>query len=123
MYGALVDYVTQRTGGNQPERGYGYAKTFPECRENWRRKFIEAKKLVECFGVDYEPTSEEETITVGYGTKPHPDASHRRQAAKIGFNAVVTDYDKRHPEYRQSVHLEACQQAAKRVVRKWKEGQ
>jgi hypothetical protein len=117
-YGALVDHVT-RAAGNRP--GSLKGKTFDDARAEWRRDYLEAKRLVEAFGVEVEQTSEAETIGVGYGTKPKLGPNGRPRKLVLGmFREVETDFDKRHPEYRREVHAEACRQAAARVVRAWR---
>src|SRR5690606_4802745 len=116
LYGALTDYITRRTG-NRPS--WNGAKTFEEARAAWRRQFARAKALVECFGVDYEPTSEAETLTIDYGSKPILDKKGREVIVAGLFRRVETDFDQRFPAYRRHVHEAACEAAALRVVRAW----
>jgi hypothetical protein len=61
-------------------------------------------------------------MTIGYGTKPARGPNGRILKPVLGmFQRVEVDDSKRHPEYRRSVHEEACAQAASRVIRKWRE--
>jgi hypothetical protein len=65
-----------------------------EEKKEWLARFLAAKRIVEAFGVEYEPTSEAETMTVHFPMKSQ--------------------------KYRHGIHAEACRQAAKRVVRTWR---
>jgi hypothetical protein len=115
QYGALVDYVTRRTGGSVP--WCGHRMRFEDARAEWKRRFLKAKATVECFGVEYEPTSEGETLTVGFEHK----TKAMRNIAGMTFREVEDDFTKPRPEYRGGVHDAACEAAAERVVRQWLE--
>lgn len=115
MNSALCDYITPKTG-NRPTWG----DSFAECRKEWQARFLRAKRIVEAFGVEYEQTSEAETMTIDWrwigGT------SKLVKVAGIAFNEVKgsqPDYKNPFPSYRGEVHSQACHAAAKRVVRNW----
>jgi len=120
LAGACVDYITKRT-----ERSpwvYARRQPFDDWRRATQAEFIRAKRMVEAFGVDYEPTSEEETLTVCY-----PMKNEKRTPVAIGGLLRYTrveggepDYKKPIPKYQGGVHEEACKQAADRVVRRWR---
>lgn len=59
-YGALCDYITIRTYDSPGRNGPSLA----DSKKEWLAKFLSAKRIVESFGVEYEPTSEGETMTV-----------------------------------------------------------
>lgn len=101
-HSALLDHMTARTV-DCPGPG-----DFREARKAWNAQFFAAKRIVEAFGVEYEQTSEAETLTVYYDLKPGKVAQ--------------PDYSKAYPRHAREVHNEACRQAAARVVRKWREG-
>lgn len=61
LYGALSDFITKRTY-NVRYRGYG--ETLDDSKKRWQQRFLLNKRRVEAFGVEYEPTSEEEALTV-----------------------------------------------------------
>jgi len=107
MNSALVDHITPRTW-HAPT--WTNPKAFRGCQAEWQGRFLRAKRLVEAFGVEYEPTSEEETLTVWW--------RHKKQGA-VG-NEWNPDYDNPEPSYRGVVHAEACRAAADRVVRRWR---
>lgn len=115
-YGALCDYITKRTG-NCPQRGF--SETLDDARKRWQAIFLRAKRIVESFGIEYEPTSEEETLTVDF---PHEGGTRKVIG---GLFAMTTgskqNFKKPFPSYRREVHSEACRAAAGRTVRKWKE--
>jgi len=117
-YGAWCDYIDRRTG-NCPRE---YGESLDDARKRWMTKFLRAKRVVEAFGVEYEPTSEEETMTVD-----HPWVGGKTKVLKIpGIGPIgmrsgsKPDFSKPFPSYRREVHAEACRQAAKRVVRAWR---
>ncbi len=113
-FGAWLDHITRRTY-NPPS-----APT-PENRARWQARFLRAKRLVESFGIDYEPTSEEETLTVHIPMKN--ETRKLKTVAGIQFCEVSggePDYAHPQPCYRRGAHEEACQQAAQRVVRAWR---
>ena len=116
FYGALGDYITKRTWDTPGGR------SLADDRQCWQREFLRAKRIVESFGVEYEPTSEEETMTVQF-----PMKNEKRTpvvvAGLIKYTRVEggePDYKKPEPRYRRGVHAEACIQAADRVVRRWR---
>ena len=79
--------------------------------------------MVEAFGVEYEPTSQDETLTVDYryvgGTTK---VKNFPGIGPVGWSTgSKPDYDHPYPSYRGEVHSEACRQAADRVVRRWRE--
>ena len=112
-YSALLDYITRKTY-DAPDR------PTPDVRELWTKRYLAAKRKVEAFGVDYEPTSEEETLTVHY---PYVGGkTKRRVVGGLVFNEIVgskQDFDHPQPAYRREGHSMACIAAAARVVRKW----
>jgi hypothetical protein len=118
LYGAWCDYITPKTV-NSP--GNWQRDVFANQRKEWQAKFLRAKRIVEAFGVEYEPTSEEETLTVYI-----PNKNEKRRLRNIGgidFTEVSggePDYAHPQPEYRRAVHSEACFQAAHRVVDRWR---
>jgi hypothetical protein len=118
LYGAYVDYITRRTGCPP---AWGGPKTFEDARKQWQARFLKAKATVECFGVEYEPTSEPETLTIGFENKPVRDKRGRQVVIAGLFRRVESDYTKPIPEYRRHVHECACSAAADRVVRRWRE--
>lgn len=116
LNGALCDYITSKTD-NAPTWG---SLTVAQCKKEWSERFLRAKRIVEAFGVEYEPTSEQETLTVSYEW-----TKGRRETTGLGFVRIVDskpDYNKPLPCYRREVHSEACKSAADRVVRKWRAG-
>lgn len=112
-YGALCDYITRRTY-NPP------SNPTPETVKCWRDLFLAAKRKVEAFGVEYESTSEEETLTLH-----HPYVGGKRvPLGNTGFHQIVgskPDYKHPVPCYRGEVHSNACNAAADRVVRAWRQ--
>ena len=117
-YGAYLDHITRRTVGSPAL--YLSKTSFDDFRKEWRAKFLAAKRIVEAFGVEHEPTSEAETLTVWIGMK-----NEKRRPLKVAGLAMVEvsggehDYDNTRPEYRRDVHAQACRYAADRVVRRW----
>ena len=114
-YGAWCDYFTPRTF-MLPE-----ALT-PKNRQVWLERFLASKRLVEAFGVEYQPTSAEETLTVYI-----PMKNQKRKVTVVDgmrFPEIVSegepDYKHPVPNYWSGVHADACQAAADRVVRQWK---
>ena len=57
---AFCDHITRRTYDG-PEWRQG--ETYEDRKKRWHAEFIKAKRIVEAFGVEYEPTSEGETLT------------------------------------------------------------
>lgn len=114
LYGGWLDHITSRTFGSPA----GSLETHDDARKRWTLKFLQSKRLVEAFGVEIEPTSEEETLTA----TPTYEGGKRRS---VGMFTVVTgqtpNFKKMKPQYRREVHAEACRQAADRVVRRWHE--
>lgn len=120
-YSALCDYVTKRTY-NSPWRS---GQTFEETRKRWDELFRKAKRMVEAFGVEYQQTSEEETLTVAFdtagGTTKVVDLGGA--VGKVGWRSGgELDFKHPKPSYRGGVHEEACRQAAERTVRTWRAG-
>lgn len=118
-YGAFCDYITSERVANRPN-----STPIAEARKDWLTRFLRAKRIVESFGVDYEMTTEGETLTVYAPTKVLK--SRLVTIAGLTFRHVEKsepDLNPKNwsPEYRRDVHAEACRQAAKRVVRKWRE--
>jgi hypothetical protein len=117
--GAWVDYLTRKCG-NLP---CGF-DVLDERKKEWRMKFLRAKRIVEAFGVEYEQTSEEETMTVDY-----PTVGTKYKIVNLGpplgrvrmGSGGSPDFKHPYPSYRSGVHAEACRQAALRVVRRWRE--
>lgn len=116
-YGACLDYVTRRTR-NSPG-GLDYDAN----RVRWHAAFVRAKRLLAAFGLDPEPTSEEETLTVSYD-----HVGGKRKRVIVGgllqyyrIEGGGPDYKHPQPAYRGEVHSMACRAAADRVVRRWKE--
>ena len=117
-YGALCDYITRRTY-NVRYRGYG--ESLDDSKQRWQRLFLKSKRIVESFGVEYEPTSEQETLGVHIPMKN--EKRKTRVVAGMAFCEVSggePDYKNAMPEYRGEVHSQACHAAADRVVRKWR---
>ena len=109
--GALCDYMTERTH-DAPIWG---RLTVRECRKEWQARFLRAKRIVESFGIDYEPTSEAETLTIWFDY-----VGGRKERTPAGFTIIrdsKPDYDHPRPAYRREIHSEACKAAAERVVR------
>lgn len=113
-FGAFVDYITRKT--------YNAPGNYFVMHGQWQDWFLAAKRIVEAFGIEYEPTSEEETLTVHFdyvgGTR------HPRKIAGMTFVEVrdsKPDYKHPRPAYRRDVHSQACHAAAERVVKAWRE--
>lgn len=118
-FGAWCDHIGSRTCG-RPSWG---DMSLVDAKKEWMAKFLRAKRIVESFGVDYEQTSEEKTLTVGYryvgGKTKIVDLGPG--LGKVRMNSgSQPDYKNPYPEYRRAVHEEACRQAADRVVRRWR---
>lgn len=116
-YGAWLDFITRKTVESPKPSG----TPFDQWRKNIQSRFWRAKRIVESFGVEYEPTSEGETLTVWMGTKILK--SHIVEPIK-GFPMRFIDKSEDdpsdlRPQYREEVHTEACRQAANRAIRKW----
>lgn len=116
-FGAWIDHITLKTY-HAPSRG---SLSLADSKVEWRRQFLRAKRIVESFGVEYELTSEEETLTVYIPSKN--EKRKRVMVAGMAFTEVSggePDYKNPQSSYRGAVHSEACRQAADRVVRRWK---
>lgn len=118
-YSAWCDHITIKTR-NSPSWG---RMRLPDAKKEWNAKFLRAKRIVESFGVEYEPTTEAETLTVAYD-----HIGGKREIMKvpgIGNVGWVTgsqpDYKHPHPSFYGGIHAEACRQAADRVVRRWRQ--
>lgn len=112
-YGAWVDYIDRRTY-NPP------SSPTAENRKRWQDWFLRAKRTVEGFGIEYEQTSEAETLTTHIPDKVLK--SHIVNIGGIRFRHVdesVPDPKNIMPAYRGEVHSQACHAAADRVVRAW----
>lgn len=106
-YGAWCDFFTRKTVGIPAGE-----------RPQWTAKFLEAKRVVEAFGVEYEATTEPETMGLYY-----PYVGGKRINRGF-FNEIVggkPDYKNPLPQYRAEIHAEACRQACERVVRRWRQ--
>lgn len=122
-FGAFADFITPNTVKTPARNGMSTTRAqrqawFREDRAEWQAAFLRAKRIVEAFGVDYEPTSEQETMTFYF---PHVGGTTRKGA--MGFSITEgsrPDYDDPLPQYSSGVHAEACRQAADRVVRAWR---
>jgi hypothetical protein len=114
-YGAWCDHINRRV--------YNLPVTpTEENRKHWQQCFLRAKRTVEGFGVDYEPTSEAETLSVHWPDKVLK--SHLVNVAGMRFRHIdksVSDPKNAMPSYRGEVHSQACHAAAERVVRAWRE--
>jgi len=107
-FGALCDYATRRTS-TVPRK---FKESLDHAMARWRKRFIRGKRVVEAFGLKYERTSEEETMTM-------------HAALKLGYASGIADkrglpasaYQKPRQQYRGSIHDE---QAAERVVKMWR---
>lgn len=120
-FGAWCDYITKRTV-NSPARNEN-SSNLVDIKRAWQTKFLTAKRVVESFGVEYEPTSEQETLGVYI-----PIKVLKSHAVNLGGLARLRHIDESEPdpanarpEYQPMIHSEACKQAAERVVRKWRE--
>jgi hypothetical protein len=117
-FGAWLDYITRKTV-NQPS---AWGNTFEDRRKEWQEHFLKAKRMVEAFGLEVEPTSEGETLEVYIPMKN--EKRKLKVIAGLAFNEVSggePDYAHPLPSWRRSVHEEACRQAADRVVRRWRD--
>lgn len=117
-FGALLDYATRKTTGIR-HRGMG--ESYDDARRRWHQRFAKAKRMVEAFGVEYEPTSEGEALTVDYryvGGKTK--VKNIPGIGPVGWTTgSQPDYDNPYPAFRGEIHTEACRAAADRVVRRW----
>lgn len=117
FYEARWLYITKRTV-NAPSRLPGH---FDEQSKDWHRKALISQRVVEAFGIEHEPTSEGETLTVHWPEKVIK--SKIETVGRLRFRRILEskpDPKNAMPEYRRGVHEEACHQAADRVVRKWR---
>jgi hypothetical protein len=107
-FGALCDYATRRTSST-PRK---FKESLEDAMARWRERFIRGKRVVEAFGLEYERTSEEETMTMRAALK-------QVYANGIAYERGLTAsaYKKPKQEYRGSIHDEASKQAAERVVK------
>jgi hypothetical protein len=116
-FSAFLDTITRRTGNSPCNSG----ETLEAARKRWQKRFLRAKRIVESFGVEYQPTSEQETLTVAYpyvgGTTKLMDVGGIKFGMRSGSKP---DYDHPYPHYRGEVHAEACRHAGDRVVRTWR---
>jgi len=115
---AWCDHLTRKTL-HAPSWG---GVSLEDAKKDWRARFVRAKRIVESFGVEYQQTSEAETLTVDY---PHVGGKTRIMRVPgigpVGWRSgAEPDYKHPQPCYRGGVHAEACRQAADRVVRAWR---
>lgn len=116
-FGAWCDYITKKTGGNPKST----SESTDDAKKRWLQKFLAAKRIVEAFGVEYEQTSEEETMTINYNYVGGKTKVMDVGGIKFGMRTgSQPDYKNPYPYYRGDVHAEACRQAAIRVVRAWR---
>jgi hypothetical protein len=117
QFGAWCDYIDQRTV-NAPGSGW---QNLAADKKKWLAEFLRAKRIVEAFGVEYEPVSEAETLTVYI-----PMKNEKRKLIDVaGFKYTrctggEPDYKHPQPSYRRGIHGEACGHAAARVVARWR---
>jgi hypothetical protein len=115
-YSALCDHMTKRTVGLPC-----HVKNIDERKKEWQAAFLRAKRIVESFGVEYDATSEAETLGVYIPDKVLK--SHIVRVAGVAFRRVdksVPDPKNAMPLFRGAVHSEACKAAAARVVGRWR---
>lgn len=119
-YSAYCDYFSKRTY-NMPTWG---GLRFDDLRKEWNERFLRAKRIVESFGVEYEMTSEEETLTISYPYWINETVKIRDLGPSLGKVRMRSggepNYKRPLPTYRGGVHDEACKAAADRVVRRWR---
>lgn len=111
--GALCDHMTAKT----QDAPTGFGQSVAEARKKWQAQFLSAKRIVEAFGVDYEQTSEPETLTIWFDFVGGKKVSRGMFVETVGSKP---DYDHPRPAYRREVHSHACHAAADRVVRAWR---
>jgi len=115
---AQLDHITRQT----VDAPYTVPTKLEEARAAWRVEFLRAKRMVEAFGVEYEATSEAETMGVYIPDKVLK--SHLRKVGAFTFRHIdksVPDPKNARPRYLRGIHYEACAQAADRVVRRWRQ--
>lgn len=113
-FGALCDHMTAKTH----DAPTGFSESVADARKRWSEQFLRAKRIVEAFGVEYEPTSEAETLTLW-----HDYVGGKTRKTEMGFRVTEgsqPDYKHPRPAYRREVHTHACHAAADRVVRAWR---
>jgi hypothetical protein len=122
-YSAWCDHIQPYRTYMGPGPGYGSRLTAQEVKAEWREKFLRGKRIVEAFGIEYEQTSEDETVYISY---PHMKGEKRERVNVGGLMAFTrvsggtADFKKPEITFRGGVHEEACNQAAERVIRKWR---
>ncbi len=115
-YSAWLDHITKRTVSSPCST----SRDFDADRKDWNLKFLSNKRLVESFGIDYEILSEQEVLGVYI-----PEKVLKSRIVKLaGFSIREVqksepDPANAQPRYQSSICLEACKQAADRVVRNW----
>jgi hypothetical protein len=118
-FGAFCDYFTRKTVYMPP---FVTHNTYDDERKEWLTKFLAAKRIVEAFGMEVEPTSEQETLTVYV-----PDRVIKSHLVDIGgmkfrhIDKSIPDTKRTVPSYRKDVHTQACHAAAERVIRAWRQ--
>lgn len=113
-FGALCDHMTAKTHDAPTITG----ETIADARRRWSALFLRAKRIVEAFGTEYEPTSEQETLTLWFDY-----IGGKTRTTEMGFRVTEgsqPDYKHPRPAYRREVHTHACHAAADRVVRAWR---
>lgn len=117
-YGSMVDHIPRKCW-NHPK---GYGVDHDKQKAIWSERFLRSKRIVESFGIDYEPVSEAETITLRYEEIKRTKA--RRNIAGMTFREIETvgyNSKKFEAHYISEYHSQACQAAADRAVRRWRE--
>lgn len=116
-WGGYCDHVNRKTINSPTLHG----ERFEDAQKRWRDLFLSAKRTVEAFGIEYEPTTEPETLRpyihfVG-GTRK---VKNIPGIGPVGWR-TGSKPDYKHPgvQLAGEVHGEACTAAAERVVRRW----
>lgn len=117
LYGGHADHIPRRSWGRPGPTG----ETFDDFRKRCAGRFVEAKRIVEAFGVEVELTTEPEAMTIHY---PHRKGGKYKKHNVAGFVmreriGGETDWSKPEPMYRSEVHRYASEAAADRVIRAW----
>lgn len=119
-YSSLADHIGRATY----HAPLGHGESYEDARARWQRAFLKARRIVQAFGVDYEPVSEEETLTITFD-----EIGGRTKVMRLpGLGPVGwrtggrPDYRHPRPCYRGGVHHAACNAAADRVIRRWRAG-
>lgn len=121
-FGGWCDHITRRTVDMPWASAMLGRDDFDKNKQEWQSRFLQAKRIVEAFGVEYEATSEQETLTTYIPDKVLK--SHLVKVAGMTWRHIdksMPDPKNARPRYAKAVHAEACKQAADRVVRRWRE--